>query len=111
MNFAIRMPFIPYFRNAFSVWRTQESGSSDTLHRRLRIRRPRRRPGWNQIASAMSAAATQHAMAGRPASRPPRINAPAASSSGIDGSGMALCSTRTHEKSSAYPCFSTNAIV
>ena len=59
----MRRLLIPYFKNAFSVCRTQESGSSETRQRRFKIRRPRLLPSWNQMVSAMRAAATQHTIA------------------------------------------------
>src|SRR5258708_4230765 len=110
MNLETSRLLIPYFRNAFSVCRTQESGSSETRHRRRRTRRPRRRPSWNQMVSAIRAATTQHVVASSTCRRPVRMSAPAASSSGIEGTGIALCSASTQKNSSEYPCRSTNAI-
>ena len=108
-NFEISSERTPYFWKAFSVRRTQESGSSATRQRKLRIRSPRRRPSWNQMLSAIRQAAIPLATTRTGLSCPLRDRAPHASRSGIEGSGSAPCSANSQTNSRAYPWRTTNS--
>ena len=111
MNFATSSERTPYFSNAFSVLRTQESGSSAMRHRKFRILAPRRRPSWNQTLSAIRQAAMPLSTTRTGFSCPLRASAPHASSSGIEGSGSAPCSASSQTNNSAYPWRTTNSAV
>ena len=88
--------------------RTQESGSSEIRQSNCRTRTPFRRPSSCHIESLATAPMVAKAMA------IPRFiwcvpeSAPAARSSGAEGTGRPACSTKTHANTSMYPCRTTN---
>ena len=90
------------------VLRTQESGSSEIRQSNWRTRTPFRRPSSYHIESLATAPRVANAMA------IPRFiwcvpeSAPAARSSGAEGTGRPACSTKTHANTSMYPCRTTN---
>ena len=111
MNFATSRERTPYFSNAVSVRRTQESGSSAMRQRNFKMRAPRRRPSWNQILSAIRQAAIPLSSTRTGFSCPLRASAPQASSSGTEGSGRAPCSASSQTNNRAYPWRTTNSAV
>ena len=81
------------------VLRTQTVGSSDSLHKMRKTWWPYLRPIRNQEVSATSEAARQAANASGKLSSCWAERAPAASSTGVAGSGMPNCSTKTQANS------------
>ena len=75
--------------------RTQESGSSETLHTSRRTLPPRARPRPYQIVSAMTEAATLSPSASAKLILPVAPSAPMASRAGTAGRGTPIWSAKT----------------
>ncbi len=103
MNLATRSEGIPQRSKTDSVWRTQESGESEILHRVLRMRLPWDRPSRNQRESAISDAPTATTSTFHADRFPSIDSAPATISTGIAGIGAPSCSSSTIPKISGRP--------
>src|SRR5262249_5076043 len=102
-NFATSSMREPLRPNLSCVRRTQESGSSETLQIDLRTPTPLRRPSVYQIKSLIVAPSTAHTIATPRFMRCDPASAPAASSSGVDGTGTPACSANTQANTTRYP--------
>ena len=111
MNFDASRNRTPYRTKPFSVWRTQESGSSAMRQMNPRILAPRLLPIWNHAPSAIRQARTPKKRIGIALRWPALARAPQTSSRGADGSGKAASSARIQKNKTAYPCRITNSAV
>src|SRR5882724_856731 len=103
MNLAKRSERMPERSKSSSVWRTQESGESETLHTVFRIFPPRVRPRRNQPRSAARAAKVASRKRPR-AARRPWVRAAAAIRVGRAGMGRPMRSRRTLPRTMETPC-------
>src|ERR1700744_800162 len=72
----------PILVNTVSVWRTQESGESETLHSSASTRRPSPRDAQYQLLSAIAEPATAAPMIAATLRCPLAVSAPATASKG-----------------------------
>ena len=101
MNFAISRDRAPLLPKTCSVCRTHESGSSDMRHGQPRTRAPPVRPIQYQTVSPISEATPATARRTSGCSCPLPTRAPAASSTGSEGTGSPICSASTAPKTTA----------
>ena len=103
MNLAKTSDPTPCRVKKFSVRRTQESGSSETLHKRFNARLPRRRPSSYQKRSPAIQAMTERTITPVRSIFPAPARAPATSKIGTAGKGNPICSAKTTAKTRISP--------
>src|SRR5579859_3796913 len=111
INLASSSERAPCLEKIPSVRRTQESGSSEILQRICRMRMPFVRPSIYQKESAVRAAMVTKKSEDQKLRWPVPESAPAASTTGSDGTGSPSCSAKTHASSTTYPCLIRNSRV
>src|SRR6266478_2310612 len=111
MNFASNRERAPCLEKIPSVRRTQESGSREILQRNCRMRMPLVRPRAYQKESAESAAMATKNSEAQKLRWPVPASAPAANTTGSEGTGRPSCSAKTQARRTTYPCLMRNSKV